>query len=80
MYFLRVPKEEETNYQTQKIRWFWPGPRASWGPIRTRLAVQCRLHQMSAPQTDSSPISRPSGKVKILGDRELAKLIDQTQT
>ncbi len=35
--------------------------------IRTRLATQCRLHQKSTPQTNSSPISHLSGKFKFVG-------------
>ena len=34
--------------------------------IRIQLAVQCRLHQKSAPQTDSSPVSCPSGEKQII--------------
>ncbi len=41
------------------------GPRGARN--RARLAAQCRLHQKSAPQTNSYPMSRLSGKSSLWG-------------
>ena len=52
------------------------GPRGA--RIRTRLTAQCRLHQISAPQNDSSPLLCPSGEVKISIGREVVQSNGQT--
>ncbi len=66
------PKTEST----RNSKFVGSGP--ALGPVRarmrTRFAAQCSLHQLSTPQTDSSPISGPGDKVIANSSTEAIKL------